>query len=240
MECPRCRYMLSAFDADCPRCKNFGTPRLVSSTLETEQTNGEEVRMPKAEKNFGQSASPTATVEPWYSKLDLEEIQPVSEAPALDNKPEPASSISPITEPALPHPTQVISPTPVRSATTSTIMVPRSVFQEPSVPTPLTLPPRSAGTWGSGKRLIFTIGGLAVLVVLGLLLTRTEAAFRKQYTQANQMLTQAKALIVQATITTTLFRQADLSPEQANESLRSRTLQYDKALQLCQTAYSWV
>ena len=256
MVCPKCHYALSPFDADCPRCRNFAT--LGIGVPDLPQTAGEiedEPTIPNTAANAGQS-TPTGTAEePWYSKLDLEN-EKLSDEKASGDKPaqetvakpvEIVSAVSPlpieVLAPSAPKPVMAAMSMPAPAVVTSVVKQPEireiPAYEPPTYPVP-TYTPRIDNTQKNklDKKAVFLLGGFAVLAGLVFVIIRTQVAAHAQQTKASQLLTQAKGLIAQANANTIQFQQVELTPEQADESLHTRTAQYQEALRLCRVSES--
>ena len=96
MECPKCRYALSAFDVNCPRCKNFADLGLPVPNLSATASSLDNNSAPSTVETIG-LPEPAESEKAWYSKLDLMDAKPATEdaAPAVQENLPPIISSTP-------------------------------------------------------------------------------------------------------------------------------------------------
>lgn len=243
MECPKCQYALSPFDVDCPRCKKFAELGIAVPTLSSSAPSVEthtSLLVPPSENST--STQSAGSVEPWYAKLDLmDECAAAGDAvPSNDENSAPKKLPSPQV-----HGTVSASPSPkfVRESALPLrvkSMMPVEVLNTPTKPAevlpPATLLPKERQ--GFSKNSVFALGSLVIVCSTAWLAIHAGSISHDRHTKAGRMLAEAKELVTQANVTTSQFQQVDLAPEAARESLQLRTLQYQKAEQLCQSAKS--
>ncbi len=240
MECPKCHFALSPFDADCPRCKNFATLGFALPAPVAAQNAETDLDDVNTADNLNQAASPDTVGKPWYSQLDLADQGLKDKGSDVESR---AVETKTATAPPLASklvrtiPPQTITPAPVFMP-----RVPRRSIAQPDIQDAPTIRMSSAKTSSFGKSKSFLFGGIAVLAVLCLvvllilLIFETGATARKPSAPVNPMLSRAIDLISQANATKIQFQQSDLTPEDAAISIHSRTMQYQEALRLCRAS----
>ncbi len=204
MECPKCSYALSAFDMECPRCRNFAANGIVVPNVQGHAQTKEAELYPTTDSS--QTASAIATGELWYSKLNLDDKEPVSEAaqPTASKSVE-GQYISPVL-PTNPAATQVAEPSlGVR-------------YTQPYKPP--AIQPRPDETQGSTKPAAFIISGLAACVILGLLVIWIVAKSSVTSSNKNQIFSQHNNPSVEASSRQELQAEAD-AKAQAAQSLNT-------------------
>ena len=242
MECPKCHFALSPFDADCPRCKNFATLGIALPAPVAAQNTKADLGDVNTADNLIQAASPDTVGKPWYSQLDLSDQ-------GLEDKGSDVVSRAVETKTATsPHlARKLVRTIPPLAITPAAIFIPRvprrSIAQQ-DIQDAATTQMSPAETSSLGKSTSFLYGGIAVLgglslvVLLLLLIFEAGTTTRKPSPPANSMLSRASDLITQANATQTQFQQIDLTPEIAATSLHSRTMQYNESLRLCRGSHA--
>jgi tetratricopeptide (TPR) repeat protein len=103
-------------------------------------------------------------------------------------------------------------------------------------PEPQTLPETLPETHFSPKPLVLAAVALAVVACALWLIIGLSKTGRSHSALTSPQLTKASQLITQADADAARFQQTELTPEQADTSLQTRTTQYQEAQRLCQLA----
>jgi len=205
MECPKCSYALSAFDVDCPRCRNFAANGIVVPSIQ-EPAQAKETEPNEANSATNLSQNPPATGEAWYSKLDLDDKEPVVEASQpIESKPSDGQ-----------HSSQML---PINPAATQ-VAEPSLGIRYTQPHKPPAIQPRPDETQGSTKPAAFIISGLAACVILGLLVIWIVAKPSAMSSNGNQIFSQHNNLSVKASSRQELQAEAD-AKAQAAQSLNA-------------------
>ena len=243
MECPKCQYALSPFDVDCPRCKKFAELGIAVPTLSSPANPVEaDAALPSAANEVSVSTQSAVSTELWYSKLDLmdegaatEDATPSrGENVASEKLAVPQSSGTVSASPAPKVVREPISPSRVKS--TMSAKGSNTQIKPVEVLPPAALLPKERQ--GLGKNHLFVLGSFVIVSGIVWFAIHAGAASHNQHAKAGRILAEAKELVAQANVTTAQFQQVDFTPEAANNFLRLRTLQYQKAAQLCQSVKS--
>ena len=227
MKCPKCHYALSPFEIICPRCINFANLGIDNTVLSLpEQTVESSSNISDASFDVSQ------TDQPWYSKLDLDDNNPVAEIVTEPDKIEPAYASHIESLQGLINTKVVTISEPSGSPVTKIVDSQRMIAGRTPVYPPSNIVPRSKNRKRFNIFPFILLGSLLTMGVV-LIVARNKYTLYIRHTRAIQVIKQADNILIQANASAAHFQQVELDPQQSIESFQLRTYHFQEAMRLC-------